>query len=161
MKKRRGLSSVIGMIFLVIVLSSTIGYFTYGVNLIEDLHDQLVTKGIEIQDKTKENFEIVSMGIDGGKFNLTVQNTGELPIKITRLWVNNVTDSSWPLQNFTVNKIITPKQVLYNIGQDISLYALDSQAYSMKLITHRGNSEEISVNSPDQQKLDLRFIEWS
>ena len=161
MKKRRGLSSVIGMIFLVIVLSSTIGYFTYGVNLIEDLHDQLVTKGIEIQDKTRENFEIVSMGIDGGKFNLTVQNTGELPIKITRLWVNNVTDSSWPLQNFTVNKIITPKQVLYNIGQDISLYALDSQAYSMKLITHRGNSEEISVNSPDQQKLDLRFIEWS
>ena len=158
MKKRRGLSSVIGMIFLVIVLSSTIGYFTYGVNLIEDLHDQLVTKGIEIQDKTRENFEIVSMGIDGGKFNLTVQNTGELPIKITRLWVNNVTDSSWPLQNFTVNKIITPKQVLYNIGQDISLYALDSQAYSMKLITHRGNSEEILVNSPDQQKLDLRLI---
>lgn len=158
MKNRRGLSSVIGMIFLVIVLSSTIGYFTYGVNLIEQLHDQLIAKGLEMQDKTRENFEIVSMKIDGGKFNLTVQNTGELPIKFTRLWVNNVTDSSWPLQNFTVNKITTPKQVLSNIGQDISLYALDSQAYSMKLVTQRGNSKEISINSPNQENLDLRLI---
>jgi len=158
MNKRRGLSSVIGMVFLVIVLSSTIGYFTYGVDLIEKLNDQLITKGIEMQDKTREDFEIVNVRIDGGKFNLTVQNIGELPIKFTRIWVNNVTDNTWPLQNFTVNKITTPKQVLSNIGQDINLYALDSQAYTMKLITHRGNSEIISVNSPSQEKLDLRLI---
>jgi len=104
------------MIFLVIVMSSTIGYFTYGVNLIEQLHDQLVSKGLEMQDKTKENFEISSAKIDAGKFNVTIHNTGELPIKFTRIWVNNVTDSAWPLQNFTVNKIATPHEIITYVG---------------------------------------------
>ena len=158
MKKRRGLSSVIGMIFLVIVLSSTIGYFTYGVNLIEKLNDEVITKAMEMQDLTKERFEISNVKIDGGKFNLTIHNTGELPINFTRIWVNNVTDSTWPLQNFTVNKIATPKQTITNIGQELNLQALESQAYSIKLITHRGNGEEFFINAPNQEPLDLKLI---
>jgi hypothetical protein len=146
------------MIFLVVVLTSVLGYFTYGIHLVEQVNDQVITKGIESVDKSREDFEITNVRIDAGKFNLTVQNTGEIPIKFTRLWINNVTDNSWPLQNFTVNKIATPKQVITNIGQDVSLYALDSQAYSMKLITQRGNSKEISVNSPNQEILDLKLI---
>ncbi len=158
MKKRRGLSSVIGMVFLVVVLSSTIGYFTYGVNLIEQLNNEVITKAMEMQDLTKEKFEISSVKIDGGKFNLTIYNTGELPINFTRIWVNNVTDSTWPLQNFTVNKIATPKQTITNIGQELNLQALESQAYSIKLITHRGNAEEFFVNAPNQEPLDLRLL---
>ncbi len=158
MKYRRGLSSVIGMIFLVVVLSSVLGYFTYGIHLVEQVNDQVITKGIESVDKSRESFEITNVRIDAGKFNLTVQNTGEIPIKLTRFWINNVTDDSWPLQNFTINTIATPKQIITNIGQDTSLYALDSQAYSIKLITQRGNSKEISINSPNQERLDLRLI---
>jgi hypothetical protein len=94
---KRGLSSVIGMVFLVIVLSSTVGYFTYGVNLIEELNDQVFMKTIEMQDKSRENFEITSARIDDGQFNFTIHNTGEIPINFTRIWVNNVTDSTWPL----------------------------------------------------------------
>ncbi|MBI5860494.1 MAG: LamG domain-containing protein [Nitrosarchaeum sp.] len=158
MKYRRGLSSVIGMIFLVVVLTSVLGYFTYGIHLVEQVNDQVITKGIESVDKSREHSEITNVRIDAGKFNLTVQNTGEIPIKFTRLWVDNVTDNSWPLQNFTINKIVTPKQVITNIGQDVNLYALDSQAYSMKLITQRGNGKEISINSPNQERLDLKLI---
>jgi len=158
MNNRRGLSSVIGMVFLVIVMSSTIGYFTYGVNLIEQLHDQLVSKGLEMQDKTKENFEISIAKIDAGKFNLTIHNTGELPIKFTRIWVNNVTDSTWPLQNFTVNKIVTPQEIITNVGQGLNLQALESQAYSIKLITDRGNGKEFFMNSPSQEPLDLKLM---
>ena len=146
------------MIFLVIVLSSTIGYFTYGVNLIEQLNDQLVIKGIEMQEQTKESFEISSAKIDGGKFNITIYNTGQLPINFTRIWVNNVTDSTWPLQNFTVNKIATPKETISNVGQGLNLQVLESQAYSIKLITTRGNGEEFFVNSASQEPLDLRLI---
>jgi hypothetical protein len=158
MKYRKGLSSVIGMIFLVIVLSSVLGYFTFGIKLIEQVNDQMVLKGVESIDKSRESFEITNVRIDAGKFNVTIQNTGEIPIKFTRFWINNVTDNSWPLQNFTLNTIVTPKQTIKNIGQSTPLYALDSQAYSMKLITQRGNSKEISINSPNQEKLDLKLI---
>ncbi len=48
------------------------------------------------------------------KFNLTIHNTGELPINFTRFWINNVTDSTWPLQNFTLNKVSTPQETITN-----------------------------------------------
>ena len=146
------------MVFLVIVLSSTIGYFTYGVNLIEQLNDQIIIKTTELQDKTREDFEITNARIDQGKFNFTIHNTGELPINFTRIWVNNVTDSTWPLQNFTLNKIASPKNTLTNIGQELNLQALESQAYSVKLITQRGTGKEFSLNSPNQEILDLKLI---
>jgi len=157
-KYRRGLSSIIGMIFLVVILSSVIGYFTYAINLVEQVNDQLIMKGIESFDKLKENFEILNIRIDGGKFNLTVQNTGELPINFTRLWVNNVTDNSWPLQNFTVNKVSTPGQVLYNIGQNLNLYALESQSYSLRLVTERGNLFNVQISSPHDKALEMNLF---
>lgn len=156
--KRRGLSSVIGMIFLVIVLSSTIGYFTYGVGLIEKLSDEVIIKTLDIQKKLNENFEIANVGIDGGKFNLTIYNTGELPINFTRIWVNNVTDNTWPLQNFTVNKNVNSKNTIANIGQGLNLQALETQAYSIKLITEKGTGKEFFINSPSQEPLNLRLI---
>jgi len=157
-KYRRGLSSIIGMIFLVVILSSVIGYFTYAINLVEQVNDQLIMKGIESFDKLKENFEITDIRIDGGKFNLTIQNTGELPINFTRLWINNVTDNSWPLQNFTVNKISSPGQVLYNIGQNLNLYALESQSYSLRLVTERGNLFNVQVSSPQDKALEMNLF---
>jgi len=158
MNNRRGLSSVIGMIFLVIVLSSTIGYFTYGINLIEKLQDELVIKGFESFDQFKENFEITNIRIDDGKFNLTIQNTGQLPIKFTRLWVNNVTDNSWPLQNFTINKVSSPGQVLNNVGQNLNLYALESQSYTLRLVTERGNTFNAQISSPQDKPLEMNLF---
>jgi len=158
MNKRRGLSSVIGMIFLVIVLSSTIGYFTYGIDLIERLQDELIIKGTESFDQLRENFEITNIRIDQGKFNLTIQNSGELPINFTRLWVNNVTDNSWPLQNFTVNKVSSPGQVLNNVGQNLNLYALESQSYTLRLITERGTMVNVQVSSPQDNALEMNLF---
>lgn len=157
-KYRRGLSSIIGMIFLVVILSSVIGYFTYAISLIEQVNDQVMMKGIENFDKLRENFEITNIKIDSGKFNLTVQNTGELPINFTRLWVSNVTDSSWPLQNFTVNKVSSPGQVLNNVGQNLNLYALESQSYSLRLVTERGNLFNIQLSSPQDKALEMNLF---
>ncbi|MFB5640041.1 MAG: hypothetical protein ACE5RA_07410, partial [Nitrosopumilus sp.] len=150
-KKRRGLSTVIGMIFVVIVLSSVIGYFTYGVNLIEKVSDEVTMKGIQSLDKSKETFEIVNIGITDGKFDLTIKNTGQLPINFTRLWVNNMTDPSWTLQNYTLNEISAPGQVSYNVGQNLDLYALESQSYDLRLVTGRGNLFNVQITSPQDE----------
>ena len=158
MKYRRGLSSIIGMIFLVVIISSAIGYFTYAINLVEEVNDQLIMKGIESFDKFKENFEVTNIRIDDGKFNLTIKNTGQLPINFTRLWVNNVTDNSWPLQNFTVNKVSSPGQVLYNIGQNLNLYALESQSYTLRLVTERGNTFNVQISSPQDKALEMNLF---
>ena len=146
------------MIFLVVVLSSVIGYFTYGINLIERVNDEVIVKGVESMDKSKEDFEIVGVKINGGKFDLTIKNTGQLPINFTRLWVNNVTDASWPLQNFTLNEASYPGQILYGVGQNLNLYALESQSYSLRLVTERGNLFNIQVTSPQDETLEMNLF---
>ena len=160
-KQRRGLSTVIGMIFLVVVLTSVIGYFTYGIDLIERVNDEVIIKGVQSIDKSKETFKIVNMGITDGKFDLTVKNTGQLPIHFTRLWVNNVTDSSWPLQNFTLNKVASPGEILYDVGQNLTLYALESQSYDLRLITERGNLFNIQLTSPQDETLEMNLFSSS
>jgi len=157
MKQRRGLSSIIGMVFFVIILASTLGYVTYTINLMGELNSSVIAKGAENVDKIKEDFEIVGVKIDGGKFNVTVQNTSPLPINFTRVWINNVTDNSWSPTQYDVKKIATPGAVLSNIGQDLSLQVLDTQAYSIKLVTQRGNSKEFFINSPSQEPLDIQL----
>ncbi len=146
------------MIFLVVVLSSVIGYFTYGINLIERVNDEVIVKGVESMDKSKEDFEIVDVKINGGKFDLTIKNTGQLPINFIRLWVNNVTDASWPLQNFTLNEASYPGQILYGVGQNLNLYALESQSYSLRLMTERGNLFNIQVTSPQDETLEMNLF---
>lgn len=161
MKKRRGLSSVIGMIFLVIVLSSVIGYFTYGINLIEKVSDEVAIKGIQSIDKSKENFEVVNIGITDGKFDLTIKNTGQLPINFTRLWVNNMTDPLWSLKNFTLNEISAPGQISYNVGQNLELHALESQSYDLRLVTERGNLFNVQITSPQDEALEMNLFSTS
>ena len=160
-KKRRGLSNVIGMIFLVIVLSSVIGYFTYAIDLIERVNDEVIAKGVQSIDKSKETFEIVNVGITNGKFDLTIKNTGQLPINFTRLWVNNMTDSSWPLQNFTLNEVSSPGQVLYDVGQSLDLYALESESYDLRLVTGRGNLFNVQLTSPQNDSLEMNLFSTS
>ena len=158
MKYRRGISSIIGMVFLIVILSSVIGYFTYAIDLVEQVNDQVIMKGIERFDQFKENFEVTNIRIDDGKFNLTIKNTGQLPINFTRLWVNNVTDNSWPLQNFTINKVSSPGQVLNNVGQNLNLYALESQSYTLRLVTERGNTFNVQISSPQDKALEMNLF---
>ena len=146
------------MIFLVIVLSSVIGYFTYGIDLIERVSDEVAIKGVQSIDKSKENFEIVNIGITDGKFDLTIKNTGQLPINFTRLWVNNVTDSSWSLQNFTLNEISAPGQISYGVGQNLELHALESQSYDLRLVTERGNLFNVQITSPQDEALEMNLF---
>ena len=146
------------MIFLVIVLSSVIGYFTYAIDLIERVNDEVITKGVQSIDKSKETFEIINVEINNGKFDLTIKNTGQLPINFTRLWVNNVTDSSWPLQNFTLNEVSSPGQILHDVGQNIDLYALESESYDLRLVTGRGNLFNVQLTSPQNDSLEMNLF---
>ena len=146
------------MLFFVIILVSAISYFTYSIKMVDKVNDEVIVKGIESVDKIKEDFEIVAATIDNGKFNITIQNTGPLPINFKRLWVNNVTDNTWPLQNFTVNKVASPGQVLNNVGQNLNLYALESQSYSLRLVTERGNQFNVQISSPQDKVLEMNLF---
>lgn len=158
MKSRRGLSTVIGITFFMIVFAATASYVTYSMNHLDKFGETIIEKGQEDRNRDREQFDITRVSRDSNKFNITIQNTGELPINITRLWIQNKTDPSWGTSKFEINKNLSPGQTLTQIGQDIQLTALDTQGYDVRLVTERGNAKEFLVNSVSQEPVYLQIF---
>jgi len=157
LQKRRGLATVVGTVFFVIVAASIITYVTYSMDLIENYSESIGIKQTLDYERQTEEFEVVKVGTVNNKFNFTLQNTGNIPVKITRLWVKNTTDSTWPSSKFDINKAVTPGAIVTNIGQNIALTALDTAGYDMKLVTERGTVKKFSVNSVGNKPLYMQL----
>ncbi|QUC65454.1 hypothetical protein NsoK4_04205 [Nitrosopumilus sp. K4] len=153
MRNRRALSTIVGAVFFVIAAATSIAYITYSMDTVDNFAQTIATNEIEQTNRANEKFDLTQVRIDGGKFNFTIQNTGNVPVTIARLWVENTTDSSWVPQKFDINKSVSPGGKKSNIGQDIGLIALDTEAYDFKLITDRGNALPFSVSSTMTSKL--------
>ena len=88
---------------------------------------------------------------------MTVQNNGQLPIKLTKLWIENTTDTTWTPSKFELDQNISPSGSVTGIGQTLSLSAIDTQAYEISLVTDRGNTETYSFNSVPDQAISINL----
>lgn len=152
--KRRALSTIVGAVFFVIVMASTISYVAYSMNLIDDLARSVDVKQDENLNKQNEEFKVMGTTVDGNnKFNITVQNSGNIPIKITRLYVENTTDSNWNPTKYEINTEIAPGEQKHSIASNLSLDYVDSESYLFSFLTERGNTEKFAINSGGNQPL--------
>jgi len=157
LRNRRALSSVIGIVFSVIALVSVVTYITYGMNSLEKFNQQVLVENTATVNQGDETFDTVKAETVNNKFNITVQNTGSLPISITRLWIQNKTDSSWGTYKYDINIPVSPGEVASNIGQNLDLYTMDTQGYEIKLTTERGSVVEFLINSLTQESLGMKL----
>ncbi len=146
MRTRRGLSTVVGAVFAVIVISTSIGYVAYSMNLLQNYNTSVLARNQLSTDKASENFQLYSLKIAGSKFNVTIANTGSVPVNITRMWVQNTTATDW-VNYYTINKAVNPGALLTNIGQSSAVNVNTAYAYNIKLATSRGNSIQFSMGS--------------
>ena len=158
MKCRKGLSSVVGIVFVIIALLSVISYITYSMNILDKFNQSVLVTTQENMDRANEIFSVEKVSLNNNKFNITVQNNGNLPININRLWVENITHPSDWTYKYDVSEPVAPAEMVYNIGQNIPLTALESQSYKMKLVTERGNTKEFSVNSASFAPLNIQLL---
>ncbi len=158
LRDRRGLSSVIGTVFFIIVFTSAATYVVYSMNQIDKFGAAIIGKSQDDINRNKEAFEVTGVTRDNNKFNITIQNTGQLPVNLTRLWIQNKTDPTWATTKFSINQIVAPGQTLIKVGQNLQLSALPTQAYDISLVTERGNTKEFLVNSASQKPLYLQLF---
>jgi hypothetical protein len=156
MRTRRGLSSVVGTVFAIIALSTTIAYVSYSMNILDKYNQTVLGTNQQSLDASKEKFQVTSATIVNNRFNITVTNTGSLPINFTKIWVQNTTAIDWISGFVPGTKVVSPGGTLYNIGQNIPLSALSTKAYHIKLVTSRGNMQEFNVNS-DTMPLNIQL----
>src|SRR5574341_2164750 len=134
MKSRKGLSTVVGAIIFVIAASSTIGYVTYSMNTVDKYNQSVLEKNQEDVERSDEQLKITKVTVDNNKFNITVQNTGSLPVNITRLWVENTTDTDDidRVFKYDIKKAAYPGENVVKVGQTLPFYVKSSQAYDLK-----------------------------
>jgi len=157
MKSRRGLSSVVGAVFAVIDLSTTIGYVTYSMNVLDKYNQSILATNANAVDRSKEQIQISHISIDSNKFNITASNTGSIPIHLTRFWITNTTDVG-KVFRYDIDYNLAPGQSQIKIGQSLPIYAKSNQAYDLKLITDRGNIKEFNVNSVGSVPLNIQLL---
>jgi len=156
--RRRGLSTIVGAVFFVIVMGSTIGYVTYSMDVIDDLAYQVDVKQDTTLNRQSEEFKITDVRVDGTEFNLTVTNTGNIPINITNMWAKNMTDPLWNQTKYKLNQLVSPGQSVANIGQGTGLVAMNSESYSLRLVTDRGNAITTHLLSATNQPLQMTLF---
>ena len=124
---------------MIIVITTAITYTSFSMNQMTQLAETIGIKQTQSFEATTEEFQLVKVRTDNNRFNMTVQNTGDIPVHLNRLWIENTTDSSFPISKFDLDVSIPPGGTVQNIGQNIDLTALDTQSYYAQLITTRGN----------------------
>jgi len=155
MRKRRGLSTVVGAVFFVIAATTVITYISTSMNSIEEFSQSVIVAEAENINRGMEEISVSQVTITpGGEFNMTVVNTGSLPIHLTRLWVTDKDTATDKKADIDVR--INPGNKKYNIGKDTGILADSSVSYTLKAVTERGNMATFGI-SPDIST-DVRLL---
>ena len=162
MRSRRALSTVVGAVFAIIALTSTVTYVSYSMGILDNYNQSVLTKNQQLSDVNKEKFQISSVTVPNGKLNITVTNTGSVPINFTKIWIQNQTAYSngvdWVNSYVPTNSFVAPGGVLIKMGQKIPLTINSAYSYNVKLVTSRGNTQQFSVNSANTAPLNIQTM---
>ena len=154
-RTQKGLSNIVGAIFLVAIVFAGLGIINWGVGL-QDQYALTISERNKIDwERLNERIELTDLSIDNNKFNITLQNTGALPARLVRLWVTNET-SPWH-QKYDIDYVVNPTTKLTNLGQSLNLNALESKDYVIGVVTERGNLATFRAGSPSNQALNLNL----
>jgi len=159
MKSRRALSTVVGAVFAIIALTSTVTYVSYSMGILDNYNQSVLTKNQQLSDVNKERFQISSVTVPNNKFNITVVNTGSVPINFTKIWLQNTTTAAtrdWVRSYVPTHNFVAPGGILTNIGQSINVISANS--YNVKLVTSRGNTQQFVMNSPSAAPLNIQLL---
>ncbi len=158
MRSRRAISSVVGMVFGIIALTTTITYVSYSMNILNNYDQSVMNKNQQLSDVDKEKFQIASVTVPNGKLNVTVTDTGSLPVQFTKIWVQNTSTSDWVHSYVPTNNFVSPGGSLTNLGQLIPVSFNSANSYNIKLVTSRGNTQQFTVNSASAAPLNIQLL---
>lgn len=158
MRSRRAISSVVGMVFAIIALTSTITYISYSMGILNNYNQSVLTQNQQLTNVGMEKFQISSVTVPNSKLNITIADTGSLPINFTKIWIQNTTATDWVRSYVPTNNFLSPGGILTNVGQSIPVYINAANSYNVKMVTSRGNTQSFTVNSASAVKLNIQMM---
>jgi len=156
-KTKRGISSILAAVFMIGMIVVGLNVMIWALELQNDFSQALTERSLAESERINEKIELKEMRIDNDKINMTVVNTGSIPVKLVSMWVTNTTDTDGWHRNYSVSELINPGEST-NVGQALPLSISDSSSYRFKLITERGNLANFQVVSPKDKALSMNLF---
>lgn len=146
MTSHRGLSAVVGTVFLVAVVIGSLSYVSYSLEIMGNFSESLIVEESRQQAKQSEAFEIESIDVTASdQLDGVIKNTGEIPVELTTLWIDEqgVDDV---VQKFTLNEELSPGESV-DISSMVDFTMDSTKGYNMKVVSSRGEVNSFYVNS--------------
>jgi len=157
MKSHRGLASVVGAVFLIAIVIGALSYISYSLEIMGSFSEALITEESRLKEKQSEAFQITSVDVATGKLDVVIKNTGQIPLKITTLYIDEMGVND-VVNKTTINETISPGSSFDFLSESIDIDIDPTKGYNLKLITSRGETQTFYLNSASQEPLDIRLI---
>lgn len=147
--RRRGLSAVVGAVFLIIVMVVALNAMVMAMQ-----QQQRVSMAVTGEADTKlnqlnEKIEISNITVESNsKMNMTVSNAGGQAAVLKALYIVDETASPKQQFRYDLNSVVDGRNPLKNVGQDLPFTALPGSSYSVRVITATGNSASAKFVPP-------------
>lgn len=155
---RRGLSTIVGAVFMVIVMIGALNVTLWTMQQQDSIADVVAEKSSASIDRLNERIDISDVKIEDDKFNLTVSNSGGRTTELGSMYLVN--ESATPKEQYRYDLsglVVDSRQSASGIGTDGSVpFTVDTSAkYTAKVVTVSGNSAAMRIAPPGE--LDLKM----
>ncbi len=137
-KGRRGLSTVIGAVFMVLITIGALNVVLWTMQQQNRVTQSIIERSSSELNRLNENVEISNVRVDGKKLNMTVTNTGGAAATLKAIYIVN--ETSKEQFRYDLNMVIDGRKSQPNVGQGIPLSIKDNVKYSVRLVTESGNT---------------------
>jgi len=153
-RDKRGAGSIIGAVFVVLILLSGFTFYTLNVNTTEHYNETLDSMSELDWNRNRENIVIKEVEItDENKLNVTVENESPILAHIILLGIFNKTDNTQ--QYSSLNEYIEPAET-ENIVSDSTV--IEGKKYVIQLVTELGNTIEHKFYPASAVSCELTLI---
>ena len=157
MKTRRAISAVVGTVFLVAVVMGTLSYVSYSLDVIGNFSEQMAVEEVRQLAKQEEAYQIETIDVlVGDKLGGSIKNSGEIPVQITTLYVDEQ-DVDDVVRKYTLDATISPGSTV-NIQDLVDIDIDPTKGYNMKVVSSRGDVNSFYVNSISNDNVYMNLI---
>jgi archaellum component FlaF (FlaF/FlaG flagellin family) len=153
--KRKGLSTIVGAVFMVIVMVGALNVTLWSMNEQERVTAAVTERANVSLDRLNEQIQIAGVRLDAGKLNMTIVNTGGQSAQLRSMYIINETAVPKQQYRYDLDMAIDGRDSAANIGQSLPFVAKQNTAYSVRVVTEAGVAASTKIAPVSQSALPM------
>lgn len=155
-KENRGVGSIIGATFVILILLSGFAFYALTLNITEHYSETLGSMGESDWGRNQENIVIKTIRVtDANRLNLSVENSGSVSSRLIWLGIFNMSVSPESQSYYALSVTIQPAETKSMVAD---FTVVKGKKYAIQLVTELGNKVESKFYPASQVKCALTLV---